>query len=129
MRNSMPKIMVTILAVALAAVAFAGMAKDAPATIVLDKAAAKKPAVTFPHAAHVTAVPDCATCHHTQKGLTATSDVKVEPCAACHLDPEKPEAGSMREMSLTKNPFHKLCIGCHKTDGKGPKTCNDCHKK
>jgi len=68
------------------------------------------------------------TCHHTQKGLTAEA-TEVKPCASCHLDPEKPETPSMREMSLSKNPFHKRCIDCHKTEAKGPTKCAECHKK
>lgn len=129
MRNSMPKIMVALLAVALTAVAFAGMATNPPETITLDKAQAKKTAVTFPHKAHFALVEKCATCHHTQEGLAEGADVEVQPCSACHLDPTDPNAGSFREMSLSKNPFHKLCIDCHKTQAKGPKTCNECHAK
>lgn len=129
MRNSMPKIMIALLAVALTAVAFAGMATDPPETITLDKAQAKKTAVEFPHKAHFALVEKCATCHHTQEALAEGADMEVEPCSACHLDPEDAATPSMRQMSLSKNPMHKLCIGCHKAEAKGPKTCNDCHKK
>ena len=61
--------------------------------------------------------------------LAEGANVEVKLCSACHLDPEKAETPSMRQMSLSKNPFHKLCIDCHKAEAKGPKTCNDCHKK
>lgn len=108
-------------------VAFAGVANKAPDSVVLDKAHAKRPHVTFPHKVHAATIA-CDTCHHTNKGLKATDTVEVATCASCHLDPEKPETGSIREMSLTKNPFHKLCIDCHKKEAKGPAKCNDCHK-
>ena len=32
-------------------------------------------------------------------------------------------------MSLKKNPFHMVCIDCHKEQAKGPTKCDDCHKK
>ncbi len=109
------------------AVVLAGVANKAPDSVVLDKASTKRTPVTFPHKAHqdVTA---CSTCHHTNAELKAGSAEEVKPCAACHLDPDKPTTPSMREMSLTKNPFHKLCIDCHKQQGKGPTKCVDCHK-
>jgi len=129
MRNTMPKIMIALLAVALTAVAFAGMATNPPETITINEAQAKKPPVVFPHKAHFALVDKCATCHHTQEGLAEGANVEVKLCSACHLDPEKAETPSMRQMSLSKNPFHKLCIDCHKAEAKGPKTCNDCHKK
>lgn len=109
-------------------VAFAGVANKAPDSVVLDKAKAKRPAVTFPHKLHVAKVA-CDTCHHTNKGVKATDTVVVPSCASCHLDPAKPEVPSIREMSLTKNPFHKQCIDCHKKETKGPTKCNDCHKQ
>lgn len=120
---------VVFLAAVLLGAAFvaAGVASKAPDSVVLDDAQGKKPPVTFPHKAHMT-VAACEECHHTNKGLTAESTVEVKPCSACHLNPEKPETPSMKEMSLTKNPFHKNCITCHKEKAKGPTKCADCHK-
>lgn len=105
-----------------------------PATIKIDEAAKKQPPVTFNHAKHGdTLVKSCDTCHHTQKGLTkeqnATNKVDVKKCSTCHLDPAKPTMPSMREMSMTKNPFHIRCIGCHKEQKKGPTVCTQCHVK
>lgn len=111
----------------LIAVAVVAVAHHGPETAVLDDAADKKGPVTFPHAAHVEAVADCSTCHHTMEGLTAESDQDVKPCAACHLDPEEAGTPSIRQMSMSKNPYHMSCIGCHKDEGKGPTKCNDCH--
>lgn len=101
-----------------------------PVETVIDAAAAKQPPVPFTHGKHGTKLVDkCETCHHLNKGLTAESDKSVQNCAECHLDP-KGTVPSMREMSLTKNPFHTpLCIGCHKEQKKGPTVCKDCHVK
>lgn len=103
-----------------------------PETIVIKSAAKKQPPVTFPHAKHSTKlVKSCDTCHHTQKGLTAehATATNVVPCTKCHLDPKDAKMPSMREMSLTKNPFHIRCLSCHKEQKKGPVVCTGCHKK
>lgn len=101
-----------------------------PESVVIDAAAAKKGPVTFPHAKHQE-LTQCDTCHHVNEGMTAATadDTKVQKCAACHLDPEKAETPGMREMSMKKNPFHMVCIDCHKTEAKGPTKCDDCHTK
>ncbi len=127
MTRRLAAVILTVTVAVWAGVVFAGLAKEAPETVVIKGAAAKKTPVTFPHKAHVERVA-CDTCHHAQKGLTANAAVEVKPCSACHLDPQKPDVPSMREMSLSKNPFHKLCIDCHKTGGKGPTKCAECHK-
>jgi hypothetical protein len=100
-----------------------------PVTVKIDAAAKKQPAVTFPHEKHLKIAKTCDKCHHTQKGLTAEKDTKVEKCSTCHLDPKDPKVPSMREMSLAKNPFHIGCINCHKEQKKGPTTCVKCHVK
>jgi hypothetical protein len=103
-------------------------AHHGPANVTLDDAAKKQPGVPFSHEKHATKlVKSCDTCHHTQKGLKSESE-KVVKCSTCHLDP-KDKAPSMREMSLTKNPFHVRCIACHKEQKKGPTVCKDCHVK
>jgi len=121
------------LSIALMILSFTATAVFAhyPATLKIAEAAKKQPAVTFNHAKHGdTLVKSCDVCHHTQKGLTKaqTNTVDVKKCAVCHLDPKGKEP-SMREMSLTKNPFHIRCIGCHKTGKKGPTSCTQCHVK
>ena len=100
-----------------------------PTTVTIDAAAKKQAAVVFPHATHLKVVKSCDTCHHTNKGLTADTKTKVEKCSTCHLDPKDPKTPSMREASLTKNPFHVGCIDCHKEQKKGPTACTGCHKK
>lgn len=102
-----------------------------PGTVKVDVAAKKQPPVTFNHAKHGdTLVKTCETCHHMNKGLTkAQADkVQVKKCSDCHLE-AKGKTPSMREMSLTKNPMHVRCVGCHKENKKGPTACNGCHKK
>jgi hypothetical protein len=106
-------------------------AHHGPAKTVINAAAKKQPGVPFDHKKHSeTLVKTCDTCHHTNKGMTNANatGVKVAKCTTCHLDP-KGKVPSMRDMSLTANPFHKNCIGCHKTQKKGPTVCKDCHKK
>lgn len=104
-------------------------AHHGPAKVTIDAAKAKQPAVVFDHGKHAkTLVKSCDTCHHMNKGLTNETDAKVQKCTACHLDP-KDAAPSMREMNMAKNPFHALCVNCHKSEKKGPTVCKDCHKK
>jgi Class III cytochrome C family len=116
----------TILLVLYCAVATA--VTTFPASVTVNEAAKKQPAVTFNHAKHATLVPVCDTCHHTQKGLKKDARADVVKCSACHLDP-KANVPSMREMNLQKNPFHVRCISCHKTQKKGPVACSGCHVK
>ena len=120
---------VSTIAILICLVAVPAFPHHGPKSITIKAAAKKQPAVTFNHDLHgAKLVKTCETCHHTEKGLTATTDAKVKKCTTCHLDP-KDAAPSMREMSLTKNPFHSLCLDCHKKAKKGPTTCVACHKK
>ena len=103
-----------------------------PGTIKVDVAAKKMAPVTFNHAKHGdTLVKSCDTCHHTNKGLTKaqTDKIDVKKCSECHLDPKNAKILSMRDASLTKNPLHVRCIGCHKEQKKGPTVCTKCHVK
>lgn len=122
---------VFVTAIVLCLVASVGFAANMPTDVTIKAAAAKQPAVNFPHAKHATTlVKTCDTCHHTNKGLTEAKAAEVKPCMSCHLDATAPTP-SAREMSMTKNPFHMLCVKCHKaeTEKKGPTVCKDCHKK
>ncbi len=104
------------------------LADKAPATVTICDAAKKQAPVVFPHEKHTTLVKTCDTCHHTNKGLTADSKVKVEKCSACHLKAQG-KVATMSDMSLQKNPMHLRCVGCHKEQKKGPVACTVCHKK
>ena len=108
------------------------LAHTGPASITIKAAQKKQPPVVFDHAKHQSKlVKSCDTCHHTQKGLTAEKATanNVVACSKCHLDPKDAKVPSMREMSMTKNPFHIRCISCHKEQKKGPTACTACHKK
>ncbi len=119
--------LLAIIAFALVAT-YAMAAQTPPETVSIKAAQAKKAPVEFPHAKHLKLVDKCSVCHHTNEGLTAANAEGVKACSECHLDPAKPEIPGMREMSMTKNPFHELCIKCHKEQAKGPTKCADCHK-
>ncbi|MGN6184139.1 MAG: cytochrome c3 family protein [Thermoanaerobaculia bacterium] len=120
----------TVLMAILFSAATVLFAHHGPATIKINEAAKKQPAVNFSHEKHTKLVAGkCDTCHHTQKGLTTDKDTKVAKCSTCHLDPKNAKTPSMREMSLAKNPFHIRCIACHKEQKKGPVVCTGCHLK
>jgi len=102
-------------------------AHHGPVTLKIDAAASKQPPVLFAHEKHAKMAKSCDTCHHTQKGLKSDTE-KVVKCSTCHLNP-KDKAPSMREASLTKNPFHTRCVACHKERKKGPVACTGCHVK
>ena len=107
------------------------LASTYPDKVKIGEAQSKQPAVNFDHAKHGERAKSCDVCHHTQKGLTKeqASKVEVKKCADCHLNPAKADMPSAKEMSLTKNPYHIRCIGCHKEEKKGPTVCNQCHVK
>lgn len=118
-----------LTAVVLAAAITVAAPHHGPIEVVIDDAQDKRAPVAFQHDQHTELVKSCDTCHHTFEGLTAETDKEVQACSACHLDPEKATTPSMRQMSLTKNPFHIVCIDCHKAEAKGPTKCDDCHPK
>ena len=101
----------------------AAKAQKPPAQIVLDRCKNKKSPVSFNHEQHaVKQKIACKTCHHT--GQTD------KPCAAsgCHLGKAEGKRPGCAEMIPSKNPFHLRCLGCHKQQNKGPRTCAQCHK-
>lgn len=116
-----------LLSLVLLFAAFPVVSATLPTKVTIGAAAKKQPAVQFDHTKHVTRARSCDQCHHDSKGLTAAKGTPRK-CTACHLDP-KDKAPSMREMSLTRNPFHMRCLGCHKTGKKGPVACAGCHVK
>ena len=123
-----------VLSLALAGVVFAAAAGEAPDTTMIDDCVIKKAAVEFPHKVHADGI-ECASCHHTQEGLTAESADEVPSCGSCHNEPEDAETPICSQMSKSKNPFHINCITCHKEELEadetfaGPTKCNDCHPK
>lgn len=107
-----------------------------PETITIKDCADKKAPVEFPHKAHFE-LAACVDCHHTSEGLTAetAATMDVATCGSCHIAPEAAETPKCSEMSAKKNPYHIVCIDCHKAtvaekaDSKAPTKCNDCHPK
>ena len=118
------------LALIVFAAVFAATAKEAPEIATLDQCMKKQPAVTFTHKAH-TELTECTTCHHTQEGLTADSDMEVTRCVDCHLEPAEASTPACTELSLKKNPYHVVCVSCHKESAKdtAPTKCKGCHVK
>ena len=120
--------------VILAGSTFGAGAATPPEKATIDDCVAKKSAVEFPHGAHAKRL-ECKTCHHTQETLSLTSTDKVETCGTCHVTPAQAETPKCSEMSATKNPFHMLCVKCHKeelaknADTKAPTKCDQCHPK
>ena len=96
------------------------MAAEGPATIVLKGPAGKKAPVTFNHHKHQETL-KCADCHHGKADDGTKVDFcegqTIEGCATCH------------ELGKSSDPMHKQCKGCHKTMGKGPNKCTECHPK
>jgi hypothetical protein len=122
------------LAVFVAATLVAVPANKAPEKAVLDDCVAKKSAVQFPHGTHSKKL-ECKTCHHTQPELKATDATEVKTCGTCHVKPEKADQPKCSEMGSKTNPFHALCVDCHKQelakqpDTKAPTKCDQCHPK
>lgn len=94
----------------------------------------KKKPVVFDHPAHVKRLKkagmDCQHCHHKIKGKLPAKN----RCGDCH----KKKQGKMKDcqsMSTKKNPFHALCLSCHKKQKKksaktkAPTKCKQCHPK
>lgn len=108
-----------------------------PEEITIDECAATRSPVSFPHKKHYEKN-ECVTCHHTQEDLTLEAvqgGMEVEICADCHLKPEEADTPVCTEKSLKKNPFHLVCVDCHKKalaedeSVKAPTKCAECHPK
>jgi hypothetical protein len=127
----MKKVLV-LLGIGALVIAASGLMAAADDVIVIDDCANKKSGVSFPHKAHE-GLTECSTCHHTQEGLAAGGE--AEKCSSCHLEPEDAATPKCSEMSMSKNPYHKSCIACHKdavkenAESKAPTKCDGCHPK
>jgi hypothetical protein len=95
-----------------------------PDTITLSNYAGTEAPVTFSHKDHGSTgseKPACAVCHH-----TTAWDQTPEKCSVCH----KPLDASAAPTDIVA--FHKLCIGCHKSEIERGDTrlslaCDSCH--
>ncbi len=86
----------------------------------------QRPPAVFEHDKHneKAQIYDCSVCHHYyENGKLIQGAVSVgQPCSACHkLHPTKDNKIPLMEA------YHKLCISCHKKEGKGPLACGQCH--
>jgi hypothetical protein len=94
-----------------------------PRTIVIDRCKKKAPGVVLKHERHVKRfkVP-CRACHvHTR--------IKPRRCSACHSGKANPRYKvGCAEPGMKKNPYHLVCVGCHKAKKKGPRACKGCHR-
>lgn len=84
----------------------------------------QRPAVTFDHDAHneKAKLEDCARCHHDAKDGKIVPGTSTEgtPCADCH-------AVSADKGTRLVNAYHRQCMACHRTTGRGPTSCGGCH--
>ncbi|RMF94104.1 MAG: hypothetical protein D6734_08545 [Candidatus Schekmanbacteria bacterium] len=115
-------------------VGFAAEKFEIPEKITIDIVKEKKPAVVFPHKAHIDRGTPCIKCHHKREG-----DAKPRKCEECH-DKTKDEG---KKIAIKGNPptsskkgiFHVRCISCHREQRaknpstKAPTVCTKCHKK
>lgn len=101
------------IAVAVAFAASMAVAGDPPGQVMIEKGKDKKAGVSFDHAKHSGSI-DCFKCHH-----KAADKASIKSCFECHgADASAPDV---------KTAFHNSCRECHKSEGKGPTKCNDCH--
>jgi len=78
--------------------------------------------VRFAHKRHAALIKDCTKCHHFRpKDKNALETTR---CSACHQDSFRKDHP---ERIGLKAAYHQQCMGCHKTEGKGPTGCRECH--
>jgi hypothetical protein len=105
----------------------------------------KQGIVMFSHGKHNAAKPNgygigCGECHHDKDNKPLTNlkaGDKVQECFVCHKKPDKPkkEPGVSEkdwkkiQIEYYYGAIHENCMGCHKTQKKGPVKCAECHPK
>jgi len=122
--------------------------KKAPDVMEMKNTAAfsahKMGIVPFHHKKHTAAAPDgygisCGECHHDKDGkpLALKEGDAVKGCMECHVKADKPkktegmskEDWDAMQLEYYYGAIHANCIDCHKTGGKGPVKCAECHPK
>lgn len=91
-----------------------------PETYLIATLSKKRLPVNFPHSRHSTMVDNCNACHH------YSPENEIPTCYACH--------GASVDFTKKAKPelvgaYHRMCIGCHRSMGAGPITCNKCHEE
>lgn len=86
--------------------------------------------VPFKHNEHnaKAKITKCVTCHHefTQGTRMMTGRTSTERrCSYCHQAQPAPTDSTPSLMTAS----HKLCQDCHRSKGKGPIKCGECHVK
>lgn len=105
-------------------------------TVVIDYFMKMNDAVAFDHEKHSEALKiKCKDCHHKKAEGEKAAQTKCSN-KACHAkvqekDGKKFDAGTG---SATENPFHVLCMNCHKkyvndSTKKAPAKCKSCHSR
>lgn len=132
MRAPAPLVFLTVL-IGLVAAGSARLAAQED-TLVLDSTEVftdrQRPPVTFNHAIHFDAYPDCVQCHHIFEYPNGKKknvwDGEAQQCSECHVrDREE------KRLPLMK-AYHVNCTGCHRDLAKkgektGPVICGECH--
>jgi len=87
----------------------------------------QRPPAVFAHEDHneKAEIEECNVCHHLYEGGNKVEDESSEGmgCSDCH---------NVKEGFPTRplmKAYHDLCQGCHKDQGKGPRTCGECHPR
>ncbi|ABB40503.1 Transmembrane complex, tetraheme cytochrome c3 [Oleidesulfovibrio alaskensis G20] len=117
-----------VLAVLTAAVSYA-LAAMPDGIITVSTSALEpltRPAAVFDHDAHneKAGLNDCAVCHHGEEDGKQSLEVTSEgvPCADCHA------VKAQGKRTPLRRAYHRQCMGCHQSAGKGPANCGGCHK-
>ena len=121
--------LLTVIALVITYAAPTVLAQDSMTHVPADAfGTLQRPQVPFEHDMHneKAGLEDCVVCHH---GMTEDGKQDLEnssegdPCSSCH--PVKPTDGKTPLMRA----YHRQCITCHETQGKGPVACAECHVK
>jgi len=93
---------------------------EGPETYVIARLSKKRLPVKFPHARHAKMVDNCNACHH------ESPEKEIPTCYACHgASTDFTKKSSLKLVGA----YHRMCIGCHRSMGDGPITCNKCHEE
>ena len=93
---------------------------EGPETYVIERLSRKRLPVKFPHANHAKMVDNCDACHH------ESPEKEIPTCYACHG--ASTDFNKKSKLQLV-GAYHRMCIGCHRSMGDGPITCNKCHEE
>jgi len=91
-----------------------------PEVYAIDDLSNKYFPVKFQHKMHSEMIGACDACHH-------HGPKRENPkCGTCHGAPQ--DFQRLAKPRLV-SAYHRMCIGCHRSMGIGPVTCNECHEE